>query len=708
MQKTATKPADKKSTSNLTKNIVQFRSNFINLPNAGEDNRSLAMSVMSELMQFGYLPNQDAINNLSAASKKDIIDFHNEVINYLKKMTGSNRNYKAFWPNFPIDVMSKSEGELYLHQIVHYMSNGTYAPNEFTQERKVAFEQPKYYTITVGDEARFEKIFTDLVSVNQSLTPDDQEVIKFFVESGSVLRFPDQIPFKENLSKLFSLGVELDVRLTVTDVLRVVVGLSNGDVSLPPVPHKLIKMNRWSSHKSVNPAREAFKFKKFSRSERRRILGLLEKTNCDATEAVLKDQRWVRLGEVIHPGEYKVAYPKAFKMFDAIRNEKVQSFHGKVNSTFKVSFEEGLKVLSQRPGELFRKIDSLVRNNPDKLNVILSVLESVAPKVSNKVLFESYSHFQTRTNPNHNRTIMVKGSRKRTKLPDLEALSENTVSAIQEVILNSLKAKFSSLPKMGKIYLDEKLKDIPLPSNMRSASSALRPTVRGTRIPIGNADTKVVRAYIHWMDVHGNEDLDLSVTFVGMGKVDYLSWNGSHNTEFGCHSGDQRFHKGPTAEYADIILSKSLKMGFKYAIMDVRNFTGKPFSSVEDAVVGFMERQHAVANEIFVPATITNCMRLTNEASTTVVGIIDLETREFVFLDIDSSGIPVASANTNQLLDAIKPYLEAPKFSVYHLLKLHAEARGGELVTVTEKAEEYFSFEDFSLSYVKTLSYMGI
>ena len=28
---------------------------------------------------------------------------------------------------------------------------------------------------------------------------EDLDIVKWFVESGSVLRFPDQIPFKENL-----------------------------------------------------------------------------------------------------------------------------------------------------------------------------------------------------------------------------------------------------------------------------------------------------------------------------------------------------------------------------------------------------------------------------------------------------------------------------------------------------------------------------
>jgi len=130
----------------------------------------LAMSVVSELMQFGYVPSVDAIEMLSSADRGDIIQFHDEVISYLKKMTGSNRNYTPFWKGFPQEVMEKSEIELWIHQIVHYMSNGQYEPNEWTKERPTAFEQPKLYTINVGSEDKFLSIFTDLVSVNQSLT----------------------------------------------------------------------------------------------------------------------------------------------------------------------------------------------------------------------------------------------------------------------------------------------------------------------------------------------------------------------------------------------------------------------------------------------------------------------------------------------------------------------------------------------------------
>ena len=181
------------------KNVIQLRNRFVNLTKSKENNYQLAMSIASELMQFGFLLNKDAIDNLSLASRVDIIKFHDETITYLKKATGSNRNFQAFWKGFPQQVMEMTECELWIHQIIHYMSNGSYIPSDWTRERPTAFEQPNYTIITAGDEDRFLKIFTDLVSVNQSLTPEDLDIIKFFISSGTELRFPKTIPFKENL-----------------------------------------------------------------------------------------------------------------------------------------------------------------------------------------------------------------------------------------------------------------------------------------------------------------------------------------------------------------------------------------------------------------------------------------------------------------------------------------------------------------------------
>jgi hypothetical protein len=214
---------------------------------------------------------------------------------------------------------------------------------------------------------------------------------------------------------------------------------------------------------------------------------------------------------------------------------------------------------------------------------------------------------------------------------------------------------------------------------------------------------------VHWFDERGNEDIDLSGIFIGKNKIDHIGWNGRHNSAtLGCYSGDIRHVKGACAEYIDINVKAALSAGFQYCIVTAHNYNGRSFETVKDCVVGTMEREHAQSGAIFKPDTIANCIQLKNEASTTIVGVIDLSTFEYIHLDIDSSGIPVASANFGAIMKAIEPYCKPPKFSVYDLVLLHAKARGAEIVDAHTKADEYFIFEDFCQDYVKTLLLMGV
>jgi hypothetical protein len=97
------------------------------------------------------------------------------------------------------------------------------------------------------------------------------------------------------------------------------------------------------------------------------------------------------------------------------------------------------------------------------------------------------------------------------------------------------------------------------------------------------------------MDKHGSEDLDLSVTFVGEKVSEVLSFS---NLKVGksVHSGDVRHRQGPCAEYIDIDIEDAINHGFKYVVIDVRNFNCGSLSSVETSF-GIMEREHPESNK---------------------------------------------------------------------------------------------------------------
>jgi hypothetical protein len=513
---------------------------------------------------------------------------------------------------------------------------------------------------------------------------------------------------------VFSEGRQLGTfkmpKYTTTDVLRIAVHMSGGDISLPAVPRKKVRYgDRWNNAWVTNPARELFKFKKFTRKERRFLLGLLEGSNLDTRDMKLKDQRWIRLGEILHPGEYKALFPRSYKAFDLIRNEKVMSWYGELSESFKQSFDVGLAKLSERPGEFMRRLDWLIRSNSTIwLQSILEVLARIGAKSSNKVLFEVYDHFEKRINPVCGRKIMIKGARRHIDLPDLPAISKDKIELVQSKIFEIIKGKFSSLPALGTCWIDEKLKKIPLPTNMRSLNDNLVPVIRGQRMPFG-LSKKVLRPYIHWYDPYGTLDIDLhGYLFSPYKSAISFGYNGIHNNSIGCYSGDVRNRQGACAEYVDINIEEALKSGYNYFLMIAHNFNGGKLLDIKDCVVGMMEREHPESNSTWKPDTIANSMKVEGAARYCLVGAFDLETKEYIHLDLDFDHFSqyVDSDSSDQLWDAIAPFITTPKVSVYDLLQWHVEARG-QLVS-KETAETHFLFDDFSTSYTKTIEFMGV
>lgn len=688
----------------FTKNTIAFLKGYVCPQDNGCDNRILVSTLQCNLMKYGFLFDEDAFTNLSKANKEYIVNFHNDIILYLKEITGGLVDYKPLYKNFPQEVMSKNDYELYFNAVIHYLSNGEWEPSTIEYERPIDFENVKYTIIKYIKPEDFGSIFTNLVSANQSLTYYDREIIKWFLNSGEKYVIPQVIPFKETLCYLAGLGVPNLPIKTTTDVLRVAVYLSGGDILLPKVPKKFIGYNI-QIRNLKNSYRNTFKFKKFTRKERKNILNLLENSNCDVTEMVLYRERWLRLGEILHPNEYKNTYPKAVKSFDLLRNENVRSWYSKVENAFKVSLEEGLKVLSTRSGEFMRRIDSLVRNNPNDLDLIISYLEKSINNSSNKVIYEAYSHFTKRTEHNPTRYITIKGTRIKTQITSLEPLSKDIVDTIQNKLLNTLKNKFSTLEPLGNCYLDEDLKKIPLPTNLRSVNNSLKPIIRGLRLPFGNKDTKVIRAYVHWLDEVGNEDLDLSATFIGQDKTSVLAFTGLKVGD-SCHSGDVRHRKGNCAEYVDIDIKNALSIGFKYVLLDVRNFNDRSLNTVQ-CVFGLMEREFPESNSIWLPETISNSQKLESNSTNTLISILDLEKLEYVMLDIDSNGKVTAVGDISNTLKMVEEFTQLPKFSVYDLLSLHVESRGKQ-VDSDLNVDNHFKFEDFSTSYENIFKFMGV
>lgn len=662
----------------------------------------LVHSVHAELMNIGYMLDSAGILYLMSALREDIIRYHDEVVAYLTYIKGDG-NYRPLYDGFPHQVMEMSEAELFVNAIRHYRSSGEWVPNSYTQAKPTVFEHPTYKILSPCSEAKFNRIFTDILSVNQSITPMDKEVLTWFrmnrPAGWAMAYLPKEIPFKENLCFVLELFDFEVVPFTYTDILRTATYMSGGDVSLAEntrfhlTNKQRIRIMQMLEFKTRNNNREGQEF-------------------LDSLEDLKKHRnKWIALFNHIHADSKRFRKPKyanAQRVVELLRfhADKIHTWNAKVE---KADFHCQLDELLKRPGEFARRLNSLISGCSSGLAVVMIVedFSEVASKISNKVLFELYTYFEGRREDQKQRTVFIKGARKPVKLTPLEALPKGLVGLVQSAILGAITRKFAAWPKLGKVIIDEKLKNIPLPTNMRSISETDTPVVRGTRMPINVDHTKTVRFYVHWKDERGTEDLDLSATLLGMGQKLTIAWNSSLKAVLGAHSGDVRHRKGDCAEYVDIDIKNASRLGFRYVLIDVRNFNGRSLKSLNPAF-GYMEREHPESNDTWVPRTVAASWRLQSEAQACIAVMIDLETMEYIPLDIDSNSI-TATGDTESLLTAMRMYMEPPKLSVYDLVMWHAESRGAEVVDQAEEGEEvtHFRFEDFAGSYIETLKLMA-
>lgn len=680
-------------------------------------NKQEKFSIQAELMQFGYVLSEEALDAVT-------LDWFKDVIPFLKRNLGVG-DYLPFYKNFPTQVMELSHAELYWNAIIHYWSEGTWEPAYELKERGFAFENTKFTTIKLGTEADFQKIFTNLVSINQSITENDKSIIEWFIKNYSHgIVMPKVVPFKETLCMLAGHGLPVPVQ-TATDVLRIATYFSGGDISLPAVPKVTIgevKSGRrevfFRNLKNAQiEARDKFKFKNLPRARRKYLLALLEGTNLDLGEMKLKLERWLRLGEVLHVGEYKNRFPKAYEAFNTLRNDvnSVQTFESKIENSFRLihkmsgntTLEDALALLSKRPGMFARRLDWLLRTYDS--TAVLEAFKKIATKVSKKVLWELYNHFLNRDTTN-TRSIMIKGKKsiKRT-LPDLPPMSKVLINKIQNVILNCISQHFSQLEKLGKVWIDPQLKNIPLPSGMRSVNTSVKTYVRGTRVPFSET-AKVVRPYIHWFDQYGQEDLDLSVGFydANLRGVEHISYTNLRSTRLNSvHSGDVRHRRGACAEYVDIDIATCVAKGVRYAMVQVHNFQNEPMHKLKDCVFGLMEREFPESNSIFVPKTITNAVKVANESSTVCIVLLDLYEKNYIWVDCELQSRDLANLESTSSMTAqlIKGLINNSHLSVYDLLLLHAESRGN-VVSNKDNADTLFEYDEFVTSYEKVATYM--
>lgn len=662
-------------------------------------------SVLKNVEALGYTFSEKLIKRLRTLSVNEITDFNKEIITNLKELTGAKNSFNPMYPNFPKQVMEADVAELYVNAILHYLGDlfGVRIMPEYEKEERLALlDRVDLKVIDLGSEQDFKKIAKNLMGSKTSTSETDKKDIEWFIKKYSNRLdtiMPDDIPHKENLAFVAKVLLNNTGRpdlvlgkyfKVATDVLRLAVALSDGDITL-----------------ATNS-----KFRNFRRPERRMFLGLIE--NCKyAVEDMLRNRnKWLRLGEKLHPSEYGFNYPNCAKAFDKIRNheKEIQTFNGKVESLLAVKDVASVaELLKAHPGDFARRLDHVLRLSPRKDNIVLEAFKSVSTKVSTPVLLQVLTHFKNRCEKvNDLRIFFPKGNITKVQAIDneLKPLKASTCQSVVDICQDALRNKFSSLEELGKVYLDGNLKGYNIPFSQRSASRALKTLVRGSRMPLPEGNT--VRFFLWWKEGKmekggstGRVDIDLSATLYNedFRELDHISYTHLRSSKINaCHSGDITSAPRGACEFIDCSINSAINAGVRYILPSIYSFSNQPFYDLPECYAGWMMRQHPQSGEIFDARTVDQKFDLATDTQTCLPVIIDLQEREIVWLDLAMTsrnfyGGRNVESNRTTLALMLQAMTQVAKPNLYDLFRLHAEARG-EIIEEIEEADTVFSIDE--------------
>lgn len=688
--------------------IVLRRRNKLTISNgeATQPNIPFISTMLKNIENLGYTFSADVIDVLKTLPEKSLEDFYLELVPMLKNMVGANVVYHPMYPNFPKSVMEEKEAILYLNAIIHYISGGVLCPNETKEERLPLFDNPEMKVLSVGNMSDLQDVFALLCASKTSISGTDKADIQWIMENTTFI-MPDDIPLKENVALVCKIYLNTyksantnDIQKyfhTATDVLRLITAMSDGDISL-----------------ATNT-----RFRNFKRSERRMLLELLDHCSNIEEDMLRYKNRWLRVGEKLHPMEYSpLQYPHAYLAFQKLRDgEKIETFGGKVNKAMDAeNYEAALALLKKRPGELARKLDYLLRTAKIP-NMVVNTFKDIAGDVSTPVLLQVKEHFAHRNEENENRVFFPKGNLSRchsikNTLPEIE---ESYCNAIVSICENALIEAYRKKDFMGKVYLSPEFKNYLVPFSQRSASKSLKTIVRGSRLPISE-DINTLRAFIWWTNTTDKNndwddyrvDIDLSAAIFdeNWNYMEHISYTNLRSRKYqACHSGDIT-NGGPVngdgvSEFLDVDIDSVVKYGARYVVYQVYSFTNQTFKDLPHAMFGWMGRESAGSGEIYEPKTVEQKMDLTANSTIAIPVIFDCVNREIIWCDMNQTLDSVRCNHFGNNLESNLSGVAATCYGVvnirkpnlYDLISLHIKARGIPVDT-KEEADVIFDVND--------------
>ncbi|WP_371615244.1 MXAN_6230/SCO0854 family RING domain-containing protein [Streptomyces sp. NBC_00454] len=523
---------------------------------------------------------------------------------------------------------------------------------------------------------------------------------------------PESIPVRE--TKALVLGTLLRERrtretvrallperfTTATDVLRLLAVWSGGEANLLEPP----------------------RMRSLPRPLRRELLAVLDALDpALLVEDVLRHaDPWKRAAEILHPFEQYARHPRAALAFAVLREtdttgpglgaallataaahpQAVRVDGSRLRpATWTGRAEEALRggdpdraltVLGERPGELVRRLDHLLRlYAAEALPArVAEVLAERLPKAGPGPLLSALGRLRIRHLPAARRVFFPRGqvAHSYARDEDRAPLAEAVTRSVCELFEREVLSRLAAAEPYDVAVLDSRLAHLHVPSAERAAAKALVTVPKGSFQAL--PDGEVLRMFLHWMEPPRQRvDLDLSVVLFDAdwnyaGVCDYT--NLVYGERAVVHSGDLTSAPAPNgaSEYVDIDLDRLAGTGVRFAMPVVFAFNNIPFELLPDAFAGFMALPgRSGRTSHYDPRTVRQRYDLVGNSRIHVPLLVDLERRGFLWTDVhlpddeDYHSVWAHQEDLARIGRDLFQYFATGRTTLWELAAWHAAAR---------------------------------
>jgi hypothetical protein len=587
------------------------------------DNVLLALTVNKKLEQYGMSLDSSAIRALSTQTATEMAQTWKEMEGIVRDVTGAEHfNGKLFYANFPEEVMSHSDAELYLNSLFYYafsQSNDKLSQaianelhsmiSEEKKDRLPLLEQfPR--ELKIVNKGTEQDLFKMMDARMHSLNMSEQqfEELKRFSEVYKK-EFDDMlksdVPFQSKETKvklaimLHESGRDHEVKMLLrdsVDVLRFAAMLSKNN----GMTQNTVELKSTDPNKQV-----AFKLRG---SEKKLVRSLLNECNGLYTDIWRQEKLFKNLMNRLGTTKADNCPVRVTLAFDNLAlghkvdengrpiynpNKLIPEAIEHLNKTGDASKLE--KVAKDRPGDfLAMYISSVEKTKPEYRDAVINAIQHCADSdsVTMKRLLTTREQVELQSKANEkvaNGTPAAKvykhhGNKHYVKVDMGKNLSADDFAKMKDALLKCAGEMVRGYQDLGKVYIDPALAGVKAPGReMRDASGGSVLTPYSTIDLDGNKNLMVFG--VRWERTKENPqeawiDVDLSVHMYGANYEDkgYVSYSDLRSYA-AIHSGDYT-EVGSSGSSTEAIIADKARlreMGVKYLVAEVHCFSIESF-----------------------------------------------------------------------------------------------------------------------------------